>query len=333
MRFRRRLATGSLGLLLLLAACQPGRRSEAPSPQQVADAFVSQVVIPRYQQLVVRSQRLSDALDALAANPGPAQLEAARQAWQTAREAWETGESWAFGPAASGGFDGNLDDWPVNEKDLSAALVSGSLSPELFARLTTTAKGFHGIEAVLYGVSGERPQASQLSAAQRNYLRLAGADLAANAKGLLQAWEGPTGFGSTFTADADGAVAEILQGLVGTLEEVSAEKLGAPLQSRQKGDLESLYSQNTGADIQANLAGVVEVLDRSGLLALITSRDAELGRSLRQALEQVQASARVLPDPLGNALNDPAGRQQIKALIAGSDRSAALLKQAVAQVS
>jgi putative iron-regulated protein len=333
MHSRRALAPALFSLTLVLAACQPGQQAAAPSSQQVAEAFVSQVVLPDYQQLVEGSQRLASALDALAAKPDAAHLEAARMAWRQVRGVWEKGESWAFGPAETGGFDGNLDDWPVNEKDLRAALASGALTPELFARLTTTAKGFHGIEAVLFGDGVSAPDASELSAAQRTYLRQAGADLAANAKGLLAAWSGPSGFGSAFSANGDEAVAEILQGMVGTLEEVAAEKLGAPLKSRKKEDLESFYSDNTHADIVANLAGVREALQRSGLLGWIRSRDAQLAGSLEQALKEAQTSAQALPSGLNDTLDDSAARERIQAVISGSDRSAALLKQAAALLS
>jgi predicted lipoprotein len=329
----RLLAPAALGFTLLVAACEPSSQSGVSSAQQVADAFVSEVVQPNYQQLVEGSERFSAALAALAATPGPEQLEAARNAWQQARTTWETGESWAFGPAESGGFDGNLDDWPVNEKDLRTALASGAVTPELFAKLTTTAKGFHGIEAVLYGTQGQRPEASQLSAAQLAYLRQAGADLTTNAKGLAAAWDGPKGFGAAFKAKPEEAVAEILQGMVGTLEELAAEKLGAPLGSRNKGDLESSYSDNTRADIVANLGGVKEAMQRSGLIKLIESRDAKLASRLKQSIDQTQTSARALPEQLNNALADPAGRSKIKAVISGSERSAVLLKQAAEKLS
>jgi predicted lipoprotein len=81
----------ALGLTLLLAACEPALQSAAPSSQHVADAFVSQVVLPEYEQLAARSGRLASALDALATDPDPAYLEAARTAWQQVRAIWEKG--------------------------------------------------------------------------------------------------------------------------------------------------------------------------------------------------------------------------------------------------
>jgi predicted lipoprotein len=333
MRSAHHLAPATITLTLLLAACQPGDQAAAPSSQQVANAFVSKVVLPEYTQLAERSQRLAAALDALAAEPGEAQLEKARRAWREVRTTWETGESWAFGPAETGGFDANLDDWPVNEKDLRTAQASDALSPELFARLTTTAKAFHGIEAVLHGTGGPRPRASQLSASQLSYLRQAGQDLAANARGLLTAWSGSNGFGSQFKATGDEAVAEMLQGMVGTLEEVAAEKLGKPLNSRSAKDFESFYSDNTRSDIIANLAGVQDALSRSGLLAWIRGRDGQLASALEQALDQAQASAKSLPNGLNTSLSDPAGRERIQAVISSSERAMALLKQAAASLS
>jgi predicted lipoprotein len=333
MRFICRRTSAALGLALLLAACQPGEQSGEPGYQQVSHAFVSKVVVPNYRQLVQGSQELSAALNALAATPGKAQLEAAREAWRQLRSTWETSESWAFGPAETGGFDANLDDWPVNEKDLSTALASGTLTPDLFARLTTTAKGFHGIEAVLYGTDGQGSADRQLNAVELAFLRQAGADLAENAQGLLNAWEGPQGFGANFTANAEEAVAEIVQGMVGTLEEVAAEKLGAPLASRKAGDLESSYSDNTRADIVANLGGVHEAMERSGLLDLIAGRDAQLARLLKQSLAEAESSARALPVGLNGALDDTAGRTKIQAVIQNSERSAALLKQAAARLA
>ncbi|WP_411871730.1 imelysin family protein [Vulcanococcus limneticus] len=329
----RRQAPAAFALTFLLAACQSGPQAALPSTQQVADAFVTKVVLPDYAQLAEQSQHLALTLDALAADPDAVRLEKARRAWQQVRATWERGESWAFGPAETGGFDGNLDAWPVNEKDLKAALASGALTPGLFAKLSSTAKGFHGIEAVLYGTNAPRPQANKLRASELSYLQQAGSDLAANAKGLLAAWRGSNGFGAEFKVNGDEAVSEILQGMVGTLEEVAAEKLGAPLKSRAKADLESFYSDNTSADIAANLAGIQMSLKRSGLIAWIKGRDAKLAKSLETALDQVQTSAQALPSGLNDKLDDAAGRERIQAVISGSDRTVALLKQAAALLS
>lgn len=329
-RSRGALPSSLLLIPLLLGSCslRPG-----PSQEQrraaVAAAFVERVVLPGYGQLAANAADLAASLEQLAAQPDAAHLQRARAAWAGARRSWETAESWAFGPAQTQGFDTNLDDWPVNGKDLATALAVGALSPQQFAQLTSTARGFHGIEAVLFGQVPPPPTAASLSPAALSYLRLAGQDLARQARGLLQAWQGPAGFGQRFAVgdQADGAIAEILQGMVGTLQEVSAEKLGHPLATRRASDLESVYSGSTRADVLANLAGIQEGLQRSGLLELISSRDGEAGRSLAQELAVAQQRLQALPVRLDASLNDDDARRRIAAAIAAVDRCAKTLER------
>lgn len=329
---RRGLPLAALAsLTIALVGCQAGGSAKAPQPHQVAAAFVEAVVLPQYNQLLQSSESLAQALDTLAAQPTQAHLTAARAAWSAVRRHWETGESWAFGPAESQGYDGNLDDWPVNTKDLGAALNAPALSAKTFAQLTTTTRGQHGIEAVLFGPG--LSEASALTPQQRAYLRAAGQDLVVQSRGLLQAWQGPKGFGATLVGAsgnaqaADNAVNEMLQGMIGTLEELAAEKLGKPLSTRNKTDLESFYSDTTQADVVANLSGVELVWTRTGLQQLIAARDASRARSIDQSL--ASALARALPPWLNGQLTTDAGRQAIAAVVADCERSATLLQQAL----
>jgi predicted lipoprotein len=322
---------GLASLVIGLAGCHGGHSAKGPEPDQVATAFVDAVVLPQVTRLVQGSEALSKALNALAADPTPAHLTAARAAWAALRQHWETGESWAFGPAESQGYDGNLDDWPVNTKDLGTALSGPSLTAKSFAQLTTTARGLHGIEAVLFGAGLNK--VSALTPQQGAYLRAAGQDLVVQSRGLLQAWQGPKGFGATLvggsgqTQAADKAVNEMLQGMVGTLEELAAEKLGKPLSTRNTSDLESFYSDTTQADVVANLSGVEQVWTRTRLQQLIAARDASLARSIDQALAGALVSARALPPQLNGQLTTKEGRQAIAAVVADCERTAKLLQQ------
>ena len=76
-----------------------------------------------------------------------------------------------------------------------------------------------------------------------------------------------------------------------------------------------------------------EALQRSGLIQLIASRDAQLARSLQGAMDEAQTSARALPKQLNTAINNPAGRSKIEVVMASSERTVALLKQAAARLS
>ncbi|MCP9848441.1 imelysin family protein [Cyanobium sp. Morenito 9A2] len=337
---RRRSRSLALGMPLVLAVAlsgcgRPGTPS-APTNQAVVSSFVEQVVQPSYTRLVAHTAALQEAIQRLSDQPSEGHLEATRQAWLAARQTWETSESWAFGPAETEGFDGAMDDWPVNRKDLAQALDAGAFTPELFAALGETAKGFHGIEWVIYGGrSGIPPTSAQLTANELAYLRLASADLHSQAEGLLASWSGPQGFGARIStpAEAGTAVQEMLQGVIGLLQEEGDEKLGQPLKTRDPQTLESADSGNTQADLLANVEGARRVLMSTGLLALITSRDAELGQQIDTQTAQAVAMAKALPHPIKGHLDHPVSRRAMEALINQLHSTAKLVERSVPLLS
>ncbi len=336
-RRRRTLALGlPLCLGLAISACSPSPGTAAPTERAVAQSFVERLVLPNYTQLVAQTAALQEAIQRLSENPSDAQLAATRQAWLTARRTWETSESWAFGPAETDGFDGAMDDWPVNRKDLATALGNEHFGPDTFAALSETAKGFHGIEWVLFGGrTGTPPTAAQLTASERTYLRLAADDLHRQATGLLASWSGPQGFGARFSrpAEAGAAVQEMVQGVIGLLQEGGDEKLGQPLNTRDPRTLESADSGNTQADLVANVEGARRVLMATGLVDLIGSRDPDLARQIDRQSAAAVAMAKGLPDPLNGALSDPAARRAMEALISQLHSTAKLVERSVPLLS
>lgn len=339
LRCRRLALSLPLWLGLTLSACSiPSTNSvtavptdqAVPTEQAVVTSFVETVVTPNYAQLVKQTAALQDAIRLLTDKPTEAHLQSTRQAWLAARQTWETSESWAFGPAATEGFDGAMDDWPVNRKDLATALSSGRFSPETFATLSETAKGFHGIEWVIYGGrTGSPPSAEQLSANELVYLGLAAADLHNQAEGLLASWSGPQGFGARNSSPGEvgAAVQEMLQGVIGLLQEGGDEKLGQPLNTRDPHTLESAASGNTRADLVANVEGARRVLLATGLLGLIRGRDLELASQIDAQSAAAVAMAKALPQPLNDALADPSSRQAMQQLITQLHSTAKLLER------
>ncbi|WP_255140158.1 imelysin family protein [Synechococcus sp. Lug-A] len=298
--------------------------------------FVEKVVLPNYTQMVADTGALQAAIRRLTDQPSDAHLEAARQAWRSARRTWETSESWVFGPAETEGFDGALDSWPVNRKDLAAALGGAPFTPETFAALSDTAKGFHGIEWVIYGGrTGAPPDAALLTPNELAYLRLAADDLHRQAEGLLASWSGPQGFGARISAPAEAgtAVQEMLQGVIGLLQEGGDEKLGQPLKTKDPHTLESADSGNTQEDLLANVQGARQVLLSTGLLELIRSKDAELGQQIDTQTSQAVDLAKALPHPINDHLDNPASLQAMEELINQLHSTAKLVERSVPLLS
>jgi putative iron-regulated protein len=227
------------------AANTPDAES-AELQQQIAADFADQVVVPTYQQLVEKSAEFVAAIDTFTVEPTDANLAAAQEKWLETRQPWESSEAFAFGPAASLGYDGDLDDWPVNETDVEAVLASDDeLTPEYIAGLQTTQKGFHAIELVLFGKDNDKT-AADFGDRDLAYLKAATTAFDMTANELVKSWvEGVEGnppyrevLATAGSSDnpayptTAAVVEEIVQGMLACLDEVGNEKIGVPLETK-----------------------------------------------------------------------------------------------------
>jgi len=274
------------------------------SQQDVGNSMVDSVVLPSYSRLVNASQELNIALQKLVNNPSQVTFNKAKVSWRSARKTWEITEAWAYGPAETLGFDPNLDDWPVSINELASTLDSKSkLTSRTLQNLDTTSRGFHGIEYVLFG--RDNNLAEDLSPNELSYLKFAGEDLENNADGLLDAWSGSDGFGSSvLNADPSNAIADILAGMEGCLAEVADGKLGGPFDANDAGELESTFSGNTGTDIVFNIRGVKTAWEKSKLKEYASIKNDDLSRTLSGQIDESLKLAKRLPVSLNDQLNN-----------------------------
>ena len=274
------------------------------SQQDVGNSMVDSVVLPSYSRLVNASQELNIALQKLVNNPSQGTFNKAKISWRSARKTWEITEAWAYGPAETLGFDPNLDDWPVSINELASTLDSKSkLTSRTLQNLDTTSRGFHGIEYVLFG--RDNNLAEDLSPNELSYLKFAGEDLENNADGLLDAWSGSDGFGSSvLNADPSNAIADILAGMEGCLAEVADGKLGGPFDANDAGELESTFSGNTGTDIVFNIRGVKTAWEKSKLKEYASIKNDDLSRTLSSQIDESLKLAKRLPVSLNDQLNN-----------------------------
>lgn len=332
--FRPFVSRASLALMtgLLVVGCtankQPDHIAHGATPSAVSHTFVETLVVPSYAELAEESKALKDALQTLANEPTDAHLAAARQQWVETRPLWEITESWAFGPAETEGLDGDLDDWPVSVLELEQAFRTDPFTADDFSRLGTTSIGFHGIEFVLYGGDNNLPMAADLTPRQYSYLALAGEAFHDTASRLLSSWKGADGFGAELTGDPEGTVLEMVEGAIGTLEEVHLEKLGAVLEDGPEG-LESRFSGTTNADIVANVSGAQRVFEDTGLKQLLAARNADLAQQLSNALAMSVSAAEAMPSKLSRRLDNPAVVQSMETAVEATESAFDLMTQAL----
>lgn len=315
-------------LVVVGCAKKHDHHGHGAEPAQVSEAFVEQLVLPSYTALAEESGDLKEALQTLANNPTDAHLAAARQQWIETRPLWEKTESWAFGPAETEGLDGDLDDWPVSVLELEQAFQTDPFTADTFSRLGTTSIDFHGIEFVLYGGENEPPMAADLTPQQTSYLGFAGKAFHDTAQQLLSSWTGTDGFGAQLLGDPEGTILEMVEGAIGTLEEVHLEKLGAVLEEGPEG-LESRFSGTTNADIVNNVSGAQSVFEDTGLKQLLAERNAGLAEQLSESLAMGVSAAEAMPSNLGQRLNDPAVVASMEATIEATESAFNLMTQAL----
>ena len=280
----------------------------------VSSAMVDSVVLPSYSRLSNASQNLNQALQNLVNNPTQSTFDKAKISWRSARKTWEVTETWAYGPAETLDFDPNLDDWPVSTNELAATLDSKSnFTAKTLQNLDTTSRGFHGIEYVLFGRNNNLVE--DLSSNELAYLKSAGEDLENNADGLLQAWSGSEGFGSTVVkADPRSAIADILAGMEGCLAEVADGKLGGAVDTNDSGELESTFSGNTGTDIVFNIKGVKTAWEKSKLKEYASSKNNELSSTLSNQIDESLKLANKLPAALNDQLTNESTKETVDKL-------------------
>jgi len=318
----------ALSAALLLAGCQKEeidpQNTSVGSPGYNAAALLNNtangVILATYREVDQKAAALQTAVAALAAAPTPAALAAARQAYLDARGPWEATEAFAFGPVSTLGLDAVIDTWPLNRVDLAALLASADpLTPASLRPRDGGLQGFHPIGFLLYGTDANKP----LSAfTPREYLLLTSSaqNLKAATARLLQAWEPTGGSFATVIAQAGPgnaaypkqkqAVQELLDGLIGTADELANSKIELPLSRGNTDQDEEQFSRNTKLAFGQNLAGITAVYTGRygtgpagpGFSDLVSRRSPALDARFRQELAAAQQAVAALPGRFDEAI-------------------------------
>ncbi|MGV2829749.1 imelysin family protein [Myxosarcina sp. GI1(2024)] len=310
--------------------------AKATNLEAIALGFADAVVIPTYQQLVRKSSELEQAVETFTNNPTDRNLEQARETWLKSRHPWEQSEAFAFGPADSLGYDGDLDDWPVNQTDVAAVLNSDeSLTLDYVENLQTTQKGFHTIELLLFGTDNDKVVAD-FTDRELELLEVLTAAFHQSAVELATSWsEGVAGYppyrevlatagdsSNPAYPTVNAAVEEIVQGIIGCLDEVANVKIGEPLETGSTEGFESRFSHSSLSDFKNNLHSVKNAyLGRisatsavqSSLSDLVAANNPQLDSRVKQELEAAMSALEAIPEPVETNFTDAETAAKMKA--------------------
>ena len=300
----------------------------------IATDFTDEVIIPTYEALVAKAGQLETAVIEFTGNPTEETLATARSTWIEARFPWEQSEAFAFGPASSLGYDGDLDDWPVNEVDVEAILASSDeLTVDYVSNLQTTEKGFHTIEYLLFGLDNDKALAD-FTERELEFLNVLASAFNSTSNELLQSWvagvEGNPAYREVLVTAGDAsnpayltarsAVVEIVAGMIGALDEVGNEKIGDPLSTQEVVGFESRFSHTSLNDFKNNMLSVKYAYESSieggeggeggegatSLSDMIVSVDPAVDAKFRSKLDTAIAAIEAVPSDIESNLSESA---------------------------
>ena len=346
---------------IILSACGGSSSSKAVIETPVVDTgfsftatemitnLTNDVIVNGYLSLSTKADNFHLAALTLINNPTEENLAAAQQTWRDVRIPWEQGEAHIFGPVDALSIDPHLDTWPLNTSDLQALLASQSgFTAEQVKLFNDDVQGFHTMEFLLFGdgVADNEKNISEMTALEREYLSATAEVFTEYAKSLADAWtvsydpsdsNSPAYKDLLLTPNNDvyaselGVVEELINGMIGIIDEVGngkiAEPFGTNLTATDTSLVESQYSWNSLADFSDNIQGVQNVYrgefvngaDKQGLIDFVNAADSELASKIdgqiNDAITAIKAIAGDNNLPFRQAINDADARIRIQSAI------------------
>lgn len=308
--------------------------SESANAVPIVRDFADVVIVPTYELLETRARLLKTAVDTLLGDPNDANLTAAQDAWIATRQPWEQSEGFIFGPVDTNGFDPALDSWPVNRTDLDAVLASADiLTEEFVGNLVTESQGFHTVEYLLFGIDSNK-MAADLSTRELEYLS-ATVGLMVNATSeLADAWTtgigGAVDYATIFKTageannrvypSLEAAGQEIVNGMIGILDEVGTGKIADPFDGQDTTLVESQFSFNSLKDFSDNIVSVQNAYlgknasggTGTGFSSYVAEIDPALDTRIQQEIQAAIDALGEIPEPFRDSVLESAQASKIQ---------------------
>ncbi len=308
----------------------PNPADENASISDIISSTATNVVLASYEDFAVEAQGLSDALMKFQSAPTDDNLQKVQFAWRDTRRPWEQTEAFLFGPVDTQGLDPALDSWPVNRTDLDAVLGSNdTLDIPFVSALDDTLHGFHTIEYLIFGAENNKT-AADLTTRETEYLVSTTSLLHTHIDTLANAWRpsgenfvndfGNAGNGSVSYPSEASALQELVNGMIGIVDEVGKGKIADPFSQTNTELVESQFSFNSLLDFENNIRGVENVYlgrylqqDGPGLNDLVRRNNADLDTEIRQKFDAAINAIQAIPFPFRDSISNEQGRVLISA--------------------
>ncbi|GAB4331256.1 MAG: hypothetical protein OHK0038_05990 [Flammeovirgaceae bacterium] len=224
-------------ILSLLISCDDDSKGSSGSSfdrKAMLENYAEQIIIS-YEELVMNTEKLNQALNTFAETPNTTNLLSAQSAWKTAYSSWQTCNSFNFGPAESA-FGTLLDEvgtFPVSSSKIETYITNGDNTFQNFDR---DARGFLTVEYLLFNLNDNQEviiNQFQNSPNRKAYLRALGARLSSEIKKVNTSWVTfKTEFVNNSGTDASSSTSELYNNMVKSFEAIKNFKIGLPAGKR-----------------------------------------------------------------------------------------------------
>lgn len=310
--------------------------------------LTDEIIVAGYENLAMEAENLLLASQTLLNNATAENLLAAQAAWKAARQPWEQGEAHIFGPVDALSIDPKLDSWPLNTVDLAdILLLNDNFDADEIKAWGQDVQGFHAMEYLLFGdgVDDNEKSIDELTLKDREYLTALAEVFRDHTADLADAWttsydegnsyaddlKNPGTEGNNFYSSQVGVMEELIQGMIGIVDEVGNGKIADPFASSiaeaDTSKVESQYSWNSLQDFSDNIRGVRNVYegefegnsDEAGIVDFVAAADPELAAristEIQTAIDLIEAIAGTDNMPFRQAISDEDGRVRIQTAI------------------
>lgn len=284
----------------------------------IAD-FTRHIAVKTYADLQLAAQNLNASVVALNSANNDANLEQARKNWKDMRVVWEQSEAFLFGPVEDKDYDPKMDTWPTDYNEMEVLLSSSNpLTLSDIEKLPLSLRGFHPLEYILFGVSGNRSAAS-ITARQKQYMISLSEDVLSTCQTLYADWVAApvlyqnellnAGKGSTLYKSKREILLALVDGMAGICEEVGTGKIKEPFDAFDSSIVESPYSNNSIADFKNNLIGLKNVytgtyggVQVKGIRDLVAAKNKSLDNKIQEQIAIALAAFDNVTIPFEDAL-------------------------------
>lgn len=314
-----------VGFALLLGGCgSPARVGPTAAPdlatarRALLTRLTDTVIVPAYSAFAEQTAALLSASEALAANPTPATLAAAQQAWHATYVAWQPLPLSRTEAVRRTQLMSAVNKYPSNTRFIEENISHDNvLSAEQVSRFGATSRGLPALAYLLFDTPPETTLAAfQADARRGQYVVALAGDLHRTATDLYNFWAADgQNYRATFIA-SDGAGSQLRSGLselvnaqINALDVLVQQRLGEPLGRKTGGTVQPdlVELTGTGVALAAQIATVQAIRDllTGGLAEYLTTHarsNPELAAQLLAQTETTRAALAAIPEPLEQAL-------------------------------